>query len=212
MTEGYWTILLFIMLLILLVTGWKTWLAQHFSITFIGLSYASIWISKWLDWMIPLHVHGFRLTIDGSVILVLLLQLLFLLKRLPRKSHILNSVMYIFLLAFLSTISHAIILYSPWVKANIAVWYIPVGCGLLLGALGIGIHQLGAVVFWGAITAEILLLWQQKGEYISQIGNLLWWDMIAMTIICSFIFILTLEKIVKLGQNFIVERLNRTKS
>ena len=211
MTEGYWTILLFIMLLILLLTGWKAWLAQHFSITFIGLSYVSIWTSHWFNWIISLNVLRFEVTIDGSILLIVLLQLLYLLKGLPQKSGMLYSTMYILLIAFLSTISHAIIIYSPWVKANIALWYIPVGSGILLGALGVSFKQLGVIIFWGAIAAEALLLWQQKGEYIARIGTLLWWDLISMTIIFSFIFILVLETIVRIGRKFIDSRLNRTK-
>ncbi|HIW33119.1 MAG TPA: hypothetical protein IAA29_10065 [Candidatus Paenibacillus intestinavium] len=212
MTEGYWTILLFIMLLILLLTGWKAWLAQHFSIMFISLSYVSIWISVLLHWVIPLNVNSIELTIDGSIILIVIMQLAFLLKGLPQKSQMLYSMMYILLMAFLATISHAIIIYSPWVKANIAYWYIPVCSGLLLGVLGVSFKQLGVIVFWGAIVADTLLLWQQKGEYIARIGTLLWWDLISMTIICSFIFILVLEIIVKIGRNFMNGRLNRTKS
>ncbi|URN94141.1 MAG: hypothetical protein NAG76_20320 [Candidatus Pristimantibacillus lignocellulolyticus] len=93
-----------------------------------------------------------------------------------------------------------------------AIWYIPIGCGVLLGALGISVSQLGGIVFWGSICAEILLLWQQKGEYIAHIGNLLWWDMISMSIIFGFVFILIFEMVVKIGRNFIVILLNRTKS
>ncbi|MCR8660316.1 hypothetical protein [Paenibacillus endoradicis] len=212
MTEGYWTILLFIMLLILFLTGWKSWLDRHVNVTFIGLSYISIWISNWFGWIIPLDINMFKLTIDGSIILILLFQLVFLFKGIPQKSQVLYSIMYILLLALVSTISHAIILYSPWVEANIAVWYIPIGCGVLLGALGISISQLGAIVFWGAICAELLLLWQQKGEYIAHIGNLLWWDMISMSIIFGYIFILIFELVVKIGHNFIEILQNRTKS
>jgi len=120
--------------------------------------------------------------------------------------------MYILMLALVSTISHAILLYSPWVEANMAVWYIPIGCGVLLGLLAISISQLGAIVFWGSIFAEIFLLWQQKGEYIAHIGNLLWWDMISMSIIFGFVFILLFELVVKIGHNFMGILLNRTKS
>lgn len=212
MTEGYWTILLFIMILILLLTGWKSWLEQHVNIGFIVFSYISIALSNWFGWSIPLSLHKFKISIDGSILLIVLLHIALLFKRIPHRAHILYSIMYILLLALVSTISHAIIFYSPWVEANMAIWYIPIGCGVLLGALGISVSQLGGIVFWGSICAEILLLWQQKGEYIAHIGNLLWWDMISMSIIFGFVFILIFEMVVKIGRNFIVILLNRTKS
>lgn len=212
MIEGYWTTLLCLMFIILLATGWRAWLQQHFNIALICLSIISIWISHIMNWTIQLKINQYEILLDSSIIIVMIVGIGFLLRKTSSNLRISNIALYGILLALVWSIVRAIIIFSPRAEANIALWYVPLASGMLIAALGITLQQIGAIIFFAAIVAEGLLLCQQRGQYVARIGNLVWWDIFSATLILGVVFILFFKILEKTTSKLMRLLLNMMKS
>lgn len=188
MIDGYWTCLLCVMLLILLATGWKSWLAQYINVRLILLGMISIWLSHLLSWNYTFQVDDYSVGLNLSVAFIILLSLMFPTDGALYKWSML--LMYTTLFGLLWTMIRALIIFSPWAEANIELWYIALLSGIIAGALGIKLEHFGAILLLSSIGEEVLLVFQQKGEYVAAIGSLMWWDIFSQKAFFGVLFIL----------------------
>ncbi|GIP15163.1 hypothetical protein J40TS1_08050 [Paenibacillus montaniterrae] len=182
MIDGYWTALSTIMLFILLLTGWGGWINKRLKLVLLLPSIAFIWLAGFNQWHVQLELGNKVLLINLSFAAVSLLLLIYVLLQSP-KLDIQLIALYTAVLGLGLTMVRAFIMFSPWAGAHIPYWYVPLLGGILLGLLKLSVAELAFITYGGTALAEILLIWQQRGEYKGAIANLQWWDMIALSLL-----------------------------
>lgn len=209
--DGYWTALISVMLLILLMTGWSGALHRQLNLTVLLPSILLIWLSASLEWNFQLELGLANLSINASFVLISLLLCLYWMVSSPRLNSKLVLLYSIVLCLGLSTV-RAVMMIAPWVEASVSYWYLPLISGILLGFLQLSIAELALIIYCGSSLAELLLMWQQRGEYNGAVASLVWWDFFVIAVV-SVVLIKLLLAMLHKGTHFFVQLLgNRMKS
>lgn len=182
MIAGYWTALITIMLAILLLTGWGSWINKRLRLVILLPVAAVVWVAAYKAWNVQIAIGQGMLTINLSFLVVCLLLLLYGVLGGPRLELQL-VLLYIAVLSLAMTMIRAFAMFAPWAGASIAYWHLPLLSGLLLGLLQLSFAELALVIFCGMGLVEPLLMWQQRGEYNGVIASLLWWDSVALALL-----------------------------
>lgn len=201
MINGYWTALATIMLAILLLTGWSNWLNERIKLVILIPAVSFIWCDIILDWNVKLALGTSELRIELSFTLICILILLYDLLLNPELDIQLIG-LYTIAFSVAMTMVRAFTLFAPWAGASIAYWHLPFLSGTMLGLLNARFSQLVLIAFFSLSAAEVLLIWQQRGEYDGIIGNLKWWDDIALSIFGIVVMKLLIIVIHKLALQF----------
>lgn len=211
MINGYWTALVTVMLIILLMTGWSSKLHKQINLVIVLPSILFIWISASLEWNFQLEIGLAKLSLSASFVLISLLLCayrFFANPVLEAKLVLLYSTVFCLALATV----RALIMIAPSVGAGVEYWHLPLLSGLLLGLLQLSIAELSLIIYCGCSLAELLLMWQQRGEYNGAIASLQWWDFLVLAIASVVLMKLLLAMLHK-GTQFFVQLLgNRMKS
>lgn len=181
MTAGYWTILYLIVYSILLVTGWRAWLNKYI-VTSYGVLFFIFVLSLYrlparvvqLIGDISVYVHISVLLVTGLLVAAACINK----GRHPIRYVLLSIVMFGLAWALMKVLLH----YSPSLEHLLYQWNLPILCGILLACLSLSISQACYVIFGGAMLGEYIAAWQQKGQYIGEIGTLGWWDLLLNTL------------------------------
>lgn len=191
---GYMSLLIMIIMLILIATGWKPYLAPDISrrtmallgILIIASMPFSIWWSPLPDYIqIKLHVS----------VCLLLLASLFTFKGSEDWSYKGYLALCTLMIAVIWGCVRKIYSYDP-----VFYWIDPIGdapitAGLLCGAFTAQTkHQLSMII-WGAVLGETLNTVLQAGTYAVFIGSLSWWDSFWIAVATARLFSLLLKAI-----------------
>lgn len=182
MIAGYWTALITIMLIILLLTGWGNWINKRLKLVILLPVTVIVWVAAYKEWNWQVAPGYGTLTVNMSFAAVCLILLLYGVLGSPRLELQL-VLLYTAVLGLAMTMIRAFAMFAPWAGASIAYWHLPLLSGLLLGLLQLSFAELALVVFCGMGLAEPLLMWQQRGEYNGAIAGLQWWDGIVLALL-----------------------------
>lgn len=192
MNPGYMSLWIIVILIILMATGWKSFIAPDFSqrsivlfgIGVIALLPFSIW---WVPGNAYVHVE-----LHAAAIVLLLAGLLALndSEEWSYKGYLLLCILMImFIWGFLRKMYS----YDPvfyWIDP---LWDAPLLSGILSGAFTSNAkHQFGMIA-WGAALGEVLNAILQGASYTTLIGSLYWWDSFWIAIVAAMIFTLFLK-------------------
>lgn len=192
MNPGYMSIFIIIILFILIVTGWKPYLAPDINrrtMVFLG-AVTSLLLSVPLWWMpspehIQVHLHV-------SVCLFMLAGLLAF-KGPKEWSYYGYLILCTLMIAVIWGFIRKMYSYDPifyWVDPS---WDAPLLCGMFCGAFTFQVkHQFGMIV-WGAMLGEMLNAVLQSGLYTAYIGSLSWWDSFWIAMAAARLFSLMLK-------------------
>lgn len=193
---GYMSLLIMIMMLILIATGWKPYLAPDISrrtmvllgILIIASMPLSIWWSPLSEFVqIKLHVSA----------CLLLLASLLTFKGSEEWSYKGYLVLCALMIAVIWGCVRKMYSYDPvfyWIDP---IWDAPLMAGLLCGAFTSQTKHQFSMIIWGSVLGETLNTALQAGTYTVFIGSLSWWDGFWIAVATARLFSLILKAIRK---------------
>lgn len=194
MNPGFMSIWIIIILLILMVTGWKPYLAPEVSrrsllVTAFGITVLlpfSLWWQPMPN-LIPIELH--------AAVIVLLFSGLLTLKGSEDWRYKGYLVLCAVMIAVIWGSLRKMYSFYPifyWLDPQ---WDAPLFAGVLCSAFTSQVkHQFGIIV-WAAALGEVLNALLQSGNYTAMIGTLTWWDSFWITLITARIFSFVLKAI-----------------
>ncbi|WP_054024358.1 hypothetical protein [Bacillus sp. FJAT-28004] len=175
MNPGYMSIWIMIIMFILIVTGWKPYLAPDISrrmLSLLGIAIiALLSVSFWLK---PFQGH-IQVELHISICLLLVVGILGFVNK-EDWSYIGYLILCTLMLAVIWGFIRKMYSFDPVFHWFDPSWDAPLLCGIFCGAFTSNVkHQFGMIV-WGAVLGETLNAALQVGAYTAHIGNLAWWD------------------------------------
>jgi hypothetical protein len=185
-----------IMMLILIATGWKPYLAPDISRrTIVLLGILIIVLTPFPIWLSPLSEYV-QIKLHVSVCILLLASLLTF-KGSEEWSYKGYLALCALMIAVIWGCFRKMYSYDPvfcWIDP---IWDAPITAGLLCGAFTSQTKQQFSMIIWGSVLGETLNAALQAGIYTVFIGSLSWWDSFWITAVTAKLFSLMLKMIRK---------------
>ncbi|MDF2837145.1 MAG: hypothetical protein K0Q63_2785 [Paenibacillus sp.] len=206
MIAGYMTVWLALIIVILLATGWKPYIAPKLGAPAILLLAATIGFAAYAGyWWTP--IAGLpSVTIHGAVAVVLVASFLAWAGKnnSGQRGYLLICVLMLAIIwgSISSLYTHDPVLY--WLEPG---WNSPLLCGLLCCVFTTNIRYQAGALLWTSVIGGVISAWLDNGTYAVTIGSAGWWDSYCLAIAtacCGAIMIyLTRQTLAVAGRTWI---------
>lgn len=192
MNPGFMAIWIVLIMIILMATGWKDYVAPDISRRMMVAAVISMVIALASSlWLLPFHVFGIEIHVGVCVLLFLALSSLY--NGTESWGHVTYLLVCMLMIAVIWGFVRKMYSYDPvfyWINPN---WDAPLLAGLFCGAFASKANQQFAMISGGAVIGEIFNAFLQTGGYMGYIGELRWWDSFWIAFATARIFSILLK-------------------